>query len=120
MGASLEKVSPEQVNDAMALCNMRAMTGCGYRYDVKKRIVWHVKRVASGDCTLCSDIETPCTWREVSVCGHRFHRSCLRDHRRDHGAICPTCDASYTELIERKILVETGERIDPSLSVTVG
>jgi len=108
-----------QISDPM-MWMLQIATGCGYRYDVKKRVVWHLKRVASGDCTLCSANETPCSWREVSACGHRFHRSCLRDHRRLHGAICPKCDSSYSEIIERKILVDTGERIDPALLRNVG
>lgn len=119
MGANLTTHS-DQIHDACTLAAMSAATGCGYRYDIKEHRTWELKRVTSGDCALCKDNERRATWREVTVCGHRFHRSCLRDHRRIDGPKCPTCNSSYSEITKKKVLVHTAERVDTSSWVSVG
>ena len=118
MGAILSRIPPETLKEQMDLVTMQTVTGYRYRYEVKQKITWFLKRVTSGTCALCDYTGSRCTWRESSTCGHRFHRSCLRDHRHEHGPICPTCGVLYSESTEEKILVKTGEKVDTHTSCT--
>ena len=106
MGTSLSRQSPQKLQESIWLCCMSAVTGRKHRYAIKEHNIFFLKRVTSGECTLCENPERPCTWREVQICGHRFHRSCLRDYRNNHGSVCPTCNAPYLEIKQRKMLVE--------------
>ena len=120
MGASLGTIAAKKSEDTVTLSTMRAVTGCSFRYEIEEHKTWELKRVKCGNCSLCNDNNKRATWREVVACGHRFHRSCLRDHRRDHEPKCPTCDVSYSETFRQKVAIATGEMVDNSSWVTAG
>lgn len=118
MGACVSRVPLESLQEQMDLMTMQALTGYRFRYEIKTTTKWFLKRIASGTCALCDYTGSSCTWRESSTCGHRFHRSCLRDDRHEHGPICPICGVLYSETLKKKILVKIDDKQHTSCTVT--
>jgi len=60
------------------------------------------RRRGVATCSICRDNCQNNNYRTLRRCSHVFHRVCLREHRKQHGAICPTCNVSYIDVVTKR------------------